>query len=62
MARQTRPEPDVAPGQVWQVDGRRAVVLSCSTTHVVLQFPTRVERRPLSALVGAQYIGEEVRG
>lgn len=62
MAGQTRQTPDPRRGQVWRVGGRQATVLAVSATHVVLQYPTRVERSPRSTLVGATYIGEEVRG
>lgn len=64
MARQTRPQPDPLPerGQVWRIDGREGTILAVSETHVVVQYPTRVARVQLDALVGAAYIGEEVRG
>ena len=54
--------PDPEEGQVWRVGGREATILAVSPTHVVLQYPTKVARGERTTLVGATYIGEEVRG
>ena len=54
--------PDPEEGQVWRVGGREATILVVRPTHVVLQYPTKGARVERTSLVGATYIGEEVRG